>query len=189
MGLDMYVYSVHKPDLDTGKVYDRSDLKGTVIGEDEINEPMFRQLIPYCEKVRVVNHYYNMEKIGEDYDLTDARLGGWSCGDGTSITTICGYKDGVRKSVEIPDDLIESKYTIDREEICYVCEEEEVHYWRKAYDIQDWFHDHIKEPVENTGYYILSEKMLKAFNRKFPQDKLPVEAPDETSALVYWEWY
>lgn len=189
MGLDMYVYRMHKPDIDDKKVYDRSDLEGVVINENEINHPMFRQLIPYSTKVRVVNHYYDLDKLGVDYGITDVRIGGWSFDGKDATMTIYGYSGTERKSFTISDDLIESKYTISKEEACYVCEYDEVHYWRKAYDIQDWLHDHIQEQVENTGYYILSEKLLKAFNRKFKEDKLPVEPPDEDSALVYWEWY
>lgn len=189
MGLNMYVYRVHKPILDEEKIYDRSELDGIVIGEKDIEEPRVRQLIPYCAKVRVVNHYYNLEKLGEDYGLAGARIGGWSCDKNGSSTTIYGYKGTRSESITVSDDLIERKYTIDREEICYVCDNDEVHYWRKAYDIQDWFHEKLPEPVENTGYYILPEELLAAFNQEFPEDKLPVEAPDGVYTLVYWEWY
>lgn len=189
MGLDMYVYRVHKPFLDDRKVYDRDDLEGVILGEEDIQDPMYRQLLPYCAKVQVVNHYYNREKLAEDYGLDEARIGGWSCDKDSSTVHIYGYKDGERKSFDVPDDLIDSKYIIDREETCYVCREDEVHYWRKAYDIQDWIYEHLPEKVENTGYYILSEQFLKDFNKKFPEDRLPVEAPNDDYALVYWEWY
>lgn len=190
MGLDMNVFRVHKPFLDANKVYDRSELSGIILDEADIKEPMFRQLAPYCTKVRVVNHYYDLEQIGKDRGLTDVRVGGWSCGDEGSVTYFSGRdKDGRSESVQLSYDLIKSKYTISKEETCYVCAEDEIRYWRKAYDIQDWFHEHIKEPVENTGYYILTEKMLKAFNKKFPEDKLPAEAPNDSYAFVYREWY
>lgn len=189
MGLDMYVYRVRKPSLDTGMVYDRNDLDGIVIHEADIDEPRVRQLIPYSAKVRVVNHYYNLGKIGEDYGLSEAHIGGWECGDDGSFTTIYGDKDGRSEFIKVSDELIESKYTIDKEETCYVCSEDEVRYWRKAYDVQDWFHENIPEPVENTGYYILTEELLKAFNKAFPEDKIPKIAPDGEQTLVYWEWY
>ena len=189
MGLDMSVYRIHKPNLDKGKVHDMDDLDGIVLADKEISSPMFRQLFPYCQKVRILNHYYDLKKIGEDYGITDPHIGGWKCDDNGSSTYIYGSKNGNSEHFEISDDLIQSKYVIDREETCYVCVRDEVRYWRKAYDIQEWFHENIPEPVENTGYYILTEEMLEAFNKEFPEDELPVEAPSSNEALVYWEWY
>lgn len=189
MGLDMYVYRVHEPHLDENKVYDRDNVDGVILSENDIGEPMFRQLLPYCKRVRIINHYYDMKKIGNDYGMTDIRIGGWSCGNDGSFTFVYGNKNGISTQIKIPDDLIQSEYTIGREEVCYVCEHEEIRYWRKAYDIQDWFHETIHEPVENTGYYILTEEMLIEFNKEFPDDRLPAEAPNDDYALVYWEWY
>jgi len=190
VGLDMNVFRIQKPAIDKGKVYDRDELDGIVLSSEDIVSPMYRQLAPYCVEVRVVNHYYDLKKIGEDYGLEDAHIGGWSCdSNGSSATSIYGKKNGASEHVTIPDELIESKYTIDREETCYVCDRDEVCYWRKAYDIQDWFHKNIPEPVENTGYYVLNEQQIAAFNKEFPEDNILVEAPSETSALVYWEWY
>lgn len=82
-------------------------------------------------------------------------------------------------------ELIERTYTIDREETFFVCENDEIRYWRKEYDIQKWFHDNIPEPVENTGYYLLTEQILQVFNEAYPNSKLPVETPNENCALVY----
>lgn len=107
MGLDMYVYRIHKPFLDESKVYDRDKLDGIVIKESEIDNPMVQQLTPYCTKVRAVVHYYNKAKIGEDYGLTNVYVGGWSCNKNGSFTTVRGnYKDGIGKSISIPDELI-----------------------------------------------------------------------------------
>lgn len=186
MGLDMNVYRVHKPLLDENEMYDGKDVKDIVLSEKDINEPALRQLLPYCKKVRIMNHYYDLEKIEKDYDVPNVRIGGWGSDETGSYTTF--YGDNVR-SFKVYKALIESKYTIDREETCYVFARDEVRYWRKAYDVQEWFHDHIPEPVENTGYYILTEDILLAFNETFHDEELPVEAPDEWGALVYWEWY
>lgn len=186
MGLDMNVFRVRKPFLDENKVYDREDISGIVIEEDDIHNPMFRQIIPYCQKVRVVNHYYNKEKICKDFGVKDIHIGGWCYEDSVGFTLIYGRRG---QRIKIPNEVIQVKYTIDREEICYVCEREEVRYWRKAYDVQEWFHDNIHDPIENTGYYILTQEMLIAFNKYFYEDQLPVEDPSEDCALVYWEWY
>ena len=153
---------------------------------DEIDRPILQQIRPYCKEIRIINHYYNLEKIGGDYGIENVRVCGWGHDEKGSYATF--YGDEVR-SFNIYDDLIQSKYTIDREETCYVCSQEEVRYWRKAYDIQEWFHEHIPVHVENTGYYVLTEKILTAFNKAFKDEKLPVESPEDGQALVYWEWY
>lgn len=190
MGLDMNVYRVHKPLLDESKLYDRGELDGIVINESKITDPRVQQLIPYCTKIRAIDHYYNIEEIGKDYGLTDVHIGGFHYGTDGSYSTIYGHdKDGMAHSVSVQDELIDSKHTIDREESFFVCMSDEIRYWRKAYDIQQWFHDNIPEPVENTGYYVLNEQLLREFNEAFPDRKLPVEAPNENCAIVYWEWY
>ena len=46
--------------------------------------------------------------------------------------------------------------------------------------------------VENTGYYLLGEDVLRQFNAASIEkswDPLPVVAPDDDTALFYWEWY
>lgn len=189
MGLDMSVYRVSKPFLNGYEVYDIDDIEGIIFKEKDSNNPMFRQLVPYCVKVRVMNHYYDLKKIGEDYNITDVWIGGWCCDENGSKTFIHGNRDGKSESVTISDDLIKSKYIIDREEACYVCASKEMRYWRKAYDIQEWIHENLPEPVENTGYYILTEAFLDEFNKTFPEDTLPTKGLGNHSALVYWEWY
>lgn len=188
MGLDMYVYRVQKPCLDVSKVYDRDDIYGVVIDENEINAPMYCQLIPYCERLRVITHYYNFDKLKEDYGLSEVHIGGYSYDGNGAATFIYGVKDGEKFNAKIKDDVIMNKYIIDKEESCYVCKITEVQYWRKAYDIQDWFHENIPCNVENTGYYLLDEDQRAEFNKEFPYDTLPEDSSEEY-AYFYWEWY
>lgn len=91
--------------------------------------------------------------------------------------------------VNISTDDIESKYTLNKIETCYFAKAEEVSYWRKEYDIQDWFHENLSVQVENTGYYILDENTIDEFNKAFPDDAFDAEEPTDDSALFYWEWY
>ena len=62
-------------------------------------------------------------------------------------------------------------------------------YWRKAYDVQEWFHENLGVVVENTGYYLLNTEIIQQFNEAFLERPIPEEPPDEESALVYYEWY
>ena len=184
MGLDMEIRRVSKPHMDDTIVYNREDIMGVVLDEDELNLPMYRQLAPYTQELRVRSQYYDMEKIRKDYKLSDDSYISMMCSSCISITD-----RKTRKTVEIRSEDIDRKYTVERVEKRFVCDFEEIRYWRKAYDIQDWFHEHIEEDVENTGFYILSGAMLLAFNKAFPEDRIEAIEPDEEEALFYWEWY
>lgn len=192
MGLDMEIRRISKPHMDDSVVYNREDIHGIILTEDELKEPMYRQLAPYVQQLQVKIQYYDMEKIRKDYKLSDDSYIDFELSGNSSMMSayrIAITDRGTKKTVEISNEDIESKYTIERVEKRFVCDSEEVRYWRKAYDIQDWFHEHIEEDVENTGFYILSGAMLLAFNKAFPEDRIEAIEPDEEKALFYWEWY
>lgn len=184
MGLDMYIYRCSKPDLNPNKVYDSSEIFGVVLTEEDLTEPMYHDLAPYCEKIHVINRYYDMERIRADYGLSeDAWI--W-CYSGKGIT-IGDKTPAGKRNVEISNEDVETKYTVSKEEIRFVCKCEEEKYWRKAYDIQDFFYEHY--PVENVGYYKLSKEVIEEFNKRYPEDTFEAEDATESSALFYHEWY
>ena len=187
MGLDMNIFRCSRPVVDDARIYERSELNGIILNEEDLTNPMYEQLAPYCEKARVLNSYYDMEKIRKDFGLSDEayifRIGP----DGISVTDRKGTSS--RKEVNISTDDIESKYTLNKIETCYFAKAEEVSYWRKEYHIQDWFHENLSVQVENTGYYILDENTIDEFNKAFPDDAFDAEEPTDDSALFYWEWY
>lgn len=184
MGLDMEIRRISKPHIDDSIIYNRADIHGVVLEEGELKEPMYRQLAPYTQALQVRSRYYDMEKIQEDYGLSDNPHISMMC---ASCVEVTDFK--THKTVEITRAEIDQKYTVERVEKCFAWNSEEVKYWRKAYDIQDWFHEHIEERVENTGFYILSVATLLAFNKAFPEGRIEAIEPDEEEALFYWEWY
>lgn len=93
------------------------------------------------------------------------------------------------REVEIKESDLDGRYTIERIDNWYVCDAKEVMYWRKAYDVQDWFHENLGVVVENTGYYLLNAEIIRRFNEAFPERPLPEGSPDEEPALAYYEWY
>lgn len=187
MGLDMEIRRISKPHMDDSVIYNRENIYGVILDEDELKEPMYRQLASYVQPLQVRSQYYDMEKIRKDYGLTDDSY----------ISMMSAYRIAItdretRKTVEISSEDVDRKYTVERVEKRFVCNSEEVRYWRKAYDIQDWFHEHIDGEVgevENTGFYILSGELLLKFNKAFPEDRIEAIEPDEEEALFYWEWY
>ena len=80
------------------------------------------------------------------------------------------------------------KHLENRVEEHNVFRKERVAYWRKDYEVEDFFMEKHEDGIENTGYYILDLETIMEFNSYFPR-KLPEEEPSEDSALFYWEWY
>lgn len=80
------------------------------------------------------------------------------------------------------------KHLVNRVEVHNAFRKERVAYWRKDYEVEDFFMEKHDDGIENTGYYILDLETILEFNSYFPQE-LPEEEPSETSALFYWEWY
>lgn len=185
MGLDMEIRRIYKTEYSPNAVYNRGDVDGIIFSEEEMELDMFRQVMPYCQKIRICNQYYDMEKIRADYGLSDqSYIGGYY-----SEKIVMYDKDPSGQRVEIPAELVNEKYTIEKIEWCLVCKSESVRYWRKAYGIQGWFYNNLDCDVENTGFYMLSSELQTEFNKAWPDDKIEVEEPDEDSALFYWEWY
>lgn len=85
------------------------------------------------------------------------------------------------------DDL-EAKYTTRRVETGFACLTQEIRYWRKAYDVQEWFYEQLDRPVENTGFYLLTKEDLELFNQRW-DDMVDDDSPGVESAIYYWEWY
>lgn len=138
MGLDMEIRRISKPHMDDSVIYNHEAIRGIILTEDNLKEPMYRQLAPYVQPLKVRIQYCDMGKIRKDYGLTDYSYIGMMSAYCTAITD-----EGTHKSVEISTEDIDKKYTIERVEKRFVCNSEEVCCWRKAYDIQDWFHKNI----------------------------------------------
>lgn len=189
MGLDMYVYKVRKAELEDREYTTKelSDLNlSYVCVEDEYNvSDLYAQLLPYTIKRNASAECYDIEKMIADFNLpSNSHIGMLSY----EMIVLYGTTDGGRYvRQEIFREDIENKYTITKTSAYYIWEQEEVEYWRKHYDLQDWIYDTL-ENVDNTGYYILNANVIAELNKKF-NECLPEEDPTDESALFYWEWY
>lgn len=190
MGLDQNIYRVRKPNLEN-KVYTSEeisvikDLNRVSVEEFENCMNLFGDLVPYVVKRDVECQFYDVDKMIADYNLPK-NVGIWRLGGG-GITIGGTDKDGNRINQEFSDDEIQEKYV--KTEILphYIWKQEEVKYWRKHYDLQDWVYENI-EDVDNTAYCILDKGLIMDLNEMF-NEYIPVEEPTDESALFYWEWY
>lgn len=188
MGLDMYIFRVSKPHLDDSVVYNREDLHGIILSEEELKNPMYQQLAPYAQSLQVRSEYYDMAKIRKDYGLSESSyICEYSASDDFSGIVVEDKESG--KKAKITDEEINLKYTISRIEPRFVCNAEKSSYFRKEYDLQDWIHEHVEGEIENCGFYILSKDFLQRLNKKFKEAGVEEEDPNEEYALFYHEWY
>ena len=192
MGLDICVYKVQKPDPFENKVFDKEELLNQgycLIPRPDDYEDLIQELRPYTQEVLVKTAYLNVEAVRRDYGLSEQAYACEWCGDGL-IGLLDPESEGGRHITLTPEEIAE-KYTVHEDERTLVFRREEIAYWRKHYGVQSFFYDAL-ENVENTGYYLLGEDVLRQFNAASIEkswDPLPVVAPDDDTALFYWEWY
>lgn len=190
MGLDQYIYRVSKPNLEN-RMYTAEEialignLHRVSVVDFETKDCLFEELTPYVIKRDVECEFYDVEKMIADYNLPKNSYIWRYSGGGITI----GGRDENGKKIdqEIFNNEIREKYTKTEIIPCYIWKAEEVQYWRKHYDLQDWIYDSIDE-VENTAYRILSADLIEDLNETFGED-IPTEEPTDKSALFYWEWY
>lgn len=182
MGLDMFIYRATKPSVNDTEIYDRGAFE-LHIPEQEVGYSMYEEIAPYLQPVQMRSKYYDMEKIRADFGLSDEAYIGMSSYDGITVR-----EPGSDNTVSISRWDIDEKYTKEEIETRYVCNLHEVHYWRKEYDVQNWFYDNLAD-VENCGFYIFGSDFIKDYNEAFPYDPIEVEEATEESALFYHEWY
>ena len=158
MGLDMYLGKYHKVNLEKTifNVEETMKLKD----DYSVFEKCPDSFKGIATEVKVINQYYNMEKISEDFaDGNPLTIGGFGGGD----IYFRNYEKNIR--LDIPYKTIDnSTYLIDKEETAYVVEGEyEIAYWRKANQIRQWFVNHIEEFDEddNGGYYVVTKELLE----------------------------
>lgn len=109
MGLDMYLYRVEKlSDKEVAKIRETGGKNlpdGTLsFPKDSVDTDktgMYKDLKPYFTEVKVINSYYDMEKLTKENDIPEeAYLGGRSWGNGKAIFSFY-WGDGSEKSVEL----------------------------------------------------------------------------------------
>ena len=196
MGLDMYLFKV-------GKLTEKESKEIHKMKKDEVykkyhcidkasfdSEPaMYEDLKPYAKLITVITTFFDCEKCLKDYNIDKNKILfrsqmndeiSWHLEDKT-VVTLKGEQY--------------SQYLYDAEQEVYVFKCEEVAYWRKDYDLENFFSNTFE--IENCGYYKLSNEIkqeLKAYIRKHqPEDfknNLDIKLlTSKTSNLFYHAWW
>lgn len=191
MGLDQYLYRVSKIGDGLAKRLEgknTSDVSGYfILGreyiEDEEIQRTFKDLLPYFTKVRMLRTEIDLDRIRRDNGIPqDAYwIDSRHVGNERSEITFA-LPDGTDKTVEWDA----QRYTFEEPFDAYVCQKEEVYYWRKAYDVQDYIYDALKPTdVENCGYYLLSPDIINDMVERGFIDY----CFDDSGDIFYHEWY
>ena len=185
MGLDMWLRKVQKPEMDLSSiktVEDASNAGLTYIEKENLDTPAYEDLKDYVVTRTLAVEKIDLKKIMNDYDL-DVIVGRSKCRDNFGFSAKNGKKATISKKE------MEEKYVFTEQQEFGLFQEEEVYYWRKAYDIQDFFYE--RHNVENCGYHAISKYDIEYLNEVFDEE-VPTDCVDELNeneALFYHEWY
>lgn len=200
MGLDMYLYRATRVASDDLKVMngmsseeiDKMYPRTLIVTEENLkDEPtLYTELLEYMSPITVKNTYVDLLKLKADHNVhADAIIVGESY-DGENVGYSFKTPNDDIKRVSLSYSDMETKYTFVRTDNAHIVYIDEVHYWRKAYEIQDAFYAH--RTIENCGYYKLSQEELEAIADKYDTSlyELVDDFPDGVDeALFYHEWY
>lgn len=193
MGLDMYMYRAKKLNeaevksligKHAQKIAEESDY--TYFTKNEVlDDPELAELMPMLTTVTMKNTFINMEKIRKDNEIPeDAYIAGSSYsnkGNSYSFRNDSGF----HKEVSLPEDVLQT-YLFDADEEYLVCHMEEVAYWRKEYDVQDFIHENIEADILNCGYYEVSQELL---DRLYDMGEVEELYCEDDEKIFYHEWY
>ena len=190
MGLDMYIYRIRKPQLEE-RVYTEQEISDMGLSSVEVDyatmeKSLYEQLLPYMTVRNVIGEYINKKKIIKDYNLPKDSFISMLAFHGIELSWD-GEDGSVSGTQFIPQEELDKKYITTKTVPTYIWRTEEEKYWRKHYELQDWFYEKLGN-VENCGYYVLDADLIAEMNAKFDEHVFE-EDPTDDEALVYHEWY
>lgn len=197
MGLDMYLCRYHKANLEkttfTAEETEKLKGRGSVYDVfDTCPEPLKR----IATEIKVVNRYYNMDKISHDFAGGDSLII-----YGYSGRNILFRNDAKGIEFDLDANMIEKDYLLKKEEVAYVVEGEyEAAYWRKANQIRQWLVNHIDgfNYDDDCEYYTVTKELLEELimdcqrvlnDHSKAEDILPTSSGFFFGSTDYDDWY
>ena len=197
MGLDMYLGKYHKAQLEktTFNLEESNVFREYRNGYDLFNEcpEVFKGI---ATEVTIVNEYYNLEKISNDFAKGKPLN---ISGSSSERIFFRNYEENI--SIDLSRETVIKKYILQKEEPVYIVEGDyEIAYWRKANQIRQWFVNHIKEfdPSDNGGYYRVTKELLIELindcqtvvdNHSKADEVMPSSSGFFFGGTEYDEWY
>lgn len=189
MGLDSYIFKTSRPAHLCKEQYTAKEIESlglTAIPVYSMEPEKENNLRSFAKVCMIENLYYDMEKICNDYSLSENAYIGVLLGNGSIVVTDCD-SDGKSRRVSISKEDIKDKYILHQLDQCYVFRRERIQMWHKNYRISDFFTE-IFGPIENTTYYPISAEVAVKFNQCF-DESIPTQPMPEGTCLCYYEWH
>ena len=134
MGLDQYMYRITKPKgIRKNRVYEREDTilnQCVIVDSDEIDTDMYVALKPFMVTIKMITSRINIDKIRQDFNLSDKAYIGSLYGSEYHIYD----KENEDTNVVISDTKMRNEYTTISDTDVYVGKCEQLYYWRKNYE-------------------------------------------------------
>lgn len=191
MGLDMYAYRFIKPSLED-RVYERDELFEMGYGyfkpgATEDKPELLEDILPYTQQLKINLQLIDLEKLQKHYGFDELPQVAMISSEEQIYR---GERAGEPYSITIKRQDLIDHFVYSSVMECVVFKYEKVAYWRKEYDVQDFFQESIG-PIRNTGYRLIPVEVQHEYNRRFgdEMDRLPEEEATDRTAIVYWEWY
>jgi len=204
MGLDMYLFKVHKPTISfdypvTSNFLDEHNIR--YVSKENFDAcSLYKQIKPYTKQINIVFQYIDLMKIAKDHGINEKEI----TYAYVSMYSINKYEFTYHitndiKKISLSTKEVKEKYVYESIEESYIWEEKEISYWRKCYDLEKFIYQMFDNKIENCGYQILNkEELIKI--RDFYDPNTPkwqsdqyelfdIDDVDENAAYFYYEWY
>lgn len=201
MGLDMWLFKIERlndkevAELAEKHIDEISQAGCNYIEKNAFEEylDMYTDLEAFVRRVKVKREVFDYEACFKTHGISkdDTPFGSFQ----SPISIGWTFRSGAK--VEINREEYESYLHTEDDEV-YVFKSEDVAYWRKYYELDDFFRE--RRVVENCGYYLLEEeekKDLKKFLKKHnPEEWKSHDSnydiallDDETANIFYYAWW
>lgn len=209
MGLDQYIYKVHKLDQSKlaempkmlgiserqlAKLYnvDKDDLMA--FSEDDMKDRC-SELLPYAIKIDnyIEQGLFDEESLRHDYNIPNtASLGKFSSHPTSDYYSYCltffDDEDNRTYEINLTEEEYKSYYYSRTCTMYIVCMYEEGFYWRKSYEIQDLLEER-KSGISNCVYYELNKEDLEAISLVDNNFDLSSFDLEDNEAYFYMSWW
>lgn len=182
MGLDQNIYRIRKAELED-KIFKTDELHG--YNYCPVSELSYEgeEIVPYTTIRKVEFEVIDIERMFADKGIPSRAWLGYCSSEEYKY----GWREGEEsKSVTIKTSEILEKYIKKQIVDTYIWEQEELQYWRKNYNVQDFIYDELE--ADNCKYCLLSTDIQRVLIDEY-EAYFEVEENTEESGIFYWEWY
>ena len=196
MGLDMYLYKAKRPEYKKDEEFiDIEWLKRrgfTCIMKEKINE-LEKALVPYCKEEAVMVKLLDKRQMILDYgcDPDSSELCMTFYTNNKVGYTIYSENEEPKEFKLTIEELAE-KYEFESLEDVYVIRLENINYWRKDYELQDYISQMFDYDIQNCEYKKLNiDQVYQIMEYDESNQRMASAIEDETEdcAYFYVEWY